>query len=58
MPLNPFASIRAWGEARLSAAREAVGVHYSAKLGVLGIMKNEAMILDEWIDHYLWMGAG
>ena len=26
-------------------------------LVVLGIMKNEAMILQEWIDHYLWQGA-
>jgi Glycosyl transferase family 2 len=27
-------------------------------LGVLAIMKNEAMNLDEWVEHYLWMGAG
>ena len=26
-------------------------------LVVLGIMKNEALILQEWIDHYLWQGA-
>ena len=26
-------------------------------LAVLGIMKNEAWNLDEWIEHYLWMGA-
>jgi hypothetical protein len=30
---------------------------YQMKLGVLGIMKNEAMNIDEWVDHYLWMGA-
>lgn len=26
------------------------------KLGVLAIMKNEAMNLEEWIQHYLWQG--
>lgn len=30
----------------------------ATQLGVLGIMKNEAMNLDEWVEHYLWMGAG
>lgn len=28
------------------------------RLGVMGIMKNEGMNVDEWIAHYLWMGAG
>jgi glycosyltransferase involved in cell wall biosynthesis len=27
------------------------------KLGVLAIMKNEAMNLREWIEHYLWQGV-
>jgi Glycosyl transferase family 2 len=27
------------------------------KLGVLAIMKNEALNIDEWVEHYLWMGA-
>ena len=26
------------------------------KLGVMAIMKNEAMNLEEWIQHYLWQG--
>jgi hypothetical protein len=26
-------------------------------LGVIGIMKNEARNIDEWIGHYLWQGA-
>lgn len=26
-------------------------------LGVLGIFKNEAMVIREWIEHYLWQGA-
>jgi Glycosyl transferase family 2 len=31
---------------------------YPNALGVLGIMKNESGILNEWIRHYLAMGAG
>lgn len=31
---------------------------YDHKLAVLGIMKNEARNIDEWIEHYLWQGAG
>ena len=27
------------------------------KLGVMAIMKNEAMNLEEWIQHYLWQGV-
>ena len=27
------------------------------KLGVLAIMKNEAMNVREWLDHYLWLGV-
>lgn len=27
------------------------------RLAVMGIVKNESMIIDEWIDHYLWQGA-
>lgn len=30
---------------------------YPAKLGVLAIMKNEALNLNEWLDHYFWIGA-
>lgn len=36
----------------------ALGIlRYPDKLSVLGIMKNEAMNLDEWIRHYLWQGV-
>ena len=28
------------------------------RLGVLAIMKNEEMNINEWIAHYLWQGAG
>ena len=27
------------------------------KFGILAIFKNEAMVLEEWIEHYLWQGA-
>jgi glycosyltransferase involved in cell wall biosynthesis len=27
-------------------------------LGMLAIMKNEAHLIEEWLDHYLWQGAG
>jgi len=55
---NLISAVRSWGQARLAESRAAVGLHYPTKLGVLGMMKNEAMNLDEWIEHYLWMGAG
>ena len=42
---------------RLRGKREAKATH-DFTLGVLGIMKNEAMNLDEWVQHYLSMGAG
>lgn len=29
--------------------------HY---LGLLGIFKNEAMVLKEWLEHYIWQGVG
>jgi hypothetical protein len=30
---------------------------YPSELGVLGIMKNEAYNVVEWIDHYIWAGV-
>lgn len=47
-----ISDIRVWNRARLQARRARVPA-----LGVLAIMKNESMNLDEWIEHYLWMGA-
>lgn len=44
-----------WNRARL--ARRRSSRKKPEKLGVLGIMKNEAMNLEEWIEHYLWQGA-
>lgn len=33
-------------------------IEFAYKFGVLGIMKNEAMNIDEWVSHYLSVGAG
>ncbi len=52
-----LSTLRSWARARLREGREAIKLHHSCKLGVLGIMKNEAMNLDEWVEHHLWMGA-
>lgn len=54
--MNLKAEIGAWNvkrKARLEAARNA-GLE---NLVVMGIAKNEAMNVDEWIEHYLWQGA-
>lgn len=31
---------------------------YDHRLGVLAIMKNEGRNIEEWVEHYLWQGAG
>ena len=52
--------LQSWNRKRLErhrAAREASGAQ-PATLGVLGIMKNEAFNIDEWVQHYLSVGAG
>lgn len=40
----------------LARRREAI-LARPIRLGVLAIMKNESINIDEWIEHYLWMGA-
>lgn len=52
--------LRAWNRGRLTQRREdrEAFAGHDHRLGVLGIMKNEAMNLDEWVQHYLSMGAG
>ncbi|KCZ93815.1 glycosyltransferase family 2 protein [Hyphomonas johnsonii] len=30
---------------------------HNTRLGVLAIMKNEAMNITEWLDHYVWLGC-
>jgi glycosyltransferase involved in cell wall biosynthesis len=37
--------------------RRNVGYPDRKKLGVLAIMKNEAMNLPEWVEHYFWQGV-
>lgn len=52
--------IRMWNRKRIERFRndrETRTAHVFT-LGVLGIMKNEAMNIDEWVQHYLSMGAG
>lgn len=45
-------ALKEWTLARLARRRTDL-----PRLGVLGIMKNEALNIDEWVEHYLWMGA-
>ena len=49
--------ISQWNKQRLERRRAANKRAYPYKLGVLGIMKNESLNIDEWISHYLAMGA-
>lgn len=52
--LKPWASAR---KAQLRKLRARVFPEHRAPLAVLAIMKNEALNVDEWIDHYIWQGA-
>lgn len=60
MLTNLRSRLQAWNRRRVErfrAAREDLAAH-EFSLGVLGIMKNEAMNIDEWVQHYVSMGAG
>lgn len=55
-------SIRRWNLSRRRRRRDKISTRYHetdhpAILGVLAIMKNESMNIDEWITHYLQVGA-
>jgi hypothetical protein len=55
-------SISLWNLSRRRRRRDRISAHYHdtdhpAILGVLAIMKNESMNIDEWITHYLQVGA-
>lgn len=50
--------ISQWNKKRLVKRRAANQQSYPMKLGVLGIMKNESLNVEEWIQHYVSMGAG
>lgn len=52
--LKPWASRR---RAQLRALKAGLTSEKRAMLAVLSIMKNEALNVDEWIDHYIWQGA-
>ncbi len=53
--MNPFKALKSYNHARLQQRRAATYPHC---FGVLGIMKDEALNIEEWVDHYLWQGAG
>lgn len=48
-------NLRAWNRKRLKVRFS--GGNYPHELGVLGIMKNESLNIDEWISHYLTLGV-
>lgn len=50
--------VHQWNKQRLVRRHAAIQRSYPHKLGVLGIMKNESLNIDEWISHYMAMGAG
>ncbi len=51
-------SLRAWNRNRLEErSRTRVREEEADTLCVLGIFKNEELALDEWIQHYIWLGA-
>ena len=58
---KPFASIvkflKQKNMERRRRREERRGKNYPCALGVLGIMKNESMNLDEWVMHYRKLGA-
>ena len=49
--------LKTWLRRVRSAYKQRRWARQDGFLVVLGIMKNEALILQEWIDHYLWQGA-
>ncbi|MEI8384528.1 MAG: glycosyltransferase family 2 protein [Nitrosomonadaceae bacterium] len=51
-------ALRQWNRARKIKNRGSINrkFHQRYKLGVMAIMKQEAMNLEEWIQHYLWQG--
>lgn len=53
-------SLVLWNRRRVDRynARKRAAFSQPHKLGVMGIMKNEEMAVVEWIEHYLWCGAG
>lgn len=58
MSRKPIPAAPTWRDFLAVLRKPVRKVRYDARFGVLAIMKNEAMNVDEWIEHYLWMGAG
>ena len=55
-----ISEIKGWNRIRRKRRRVARNpkIEYAHKFGVMGIMKNETMNIDEWVSHYLSVGAG
>lgn len=53
-----YQNLKRWNRSRKIRNRLATQRKFAQryKLGVIAIMKNEAMNLEEWIQHYLWQG--
>ncbi|MES2434798.1 MAG: glycosyltransferase family 2 protein [Pseudomonadota bacterium] len=58
--VNLTNKVRSWNRERVERLRavRAAKASHEYTLGVLGIMKNEARNIDEWVQHYLSVGAG
>ncbi len=52
-----FAKFRSWNHKRLRTRSKKRDGTYKYSLAVLGIMKDESMNIDEWMSHYLAVGA-
>ncbi|GLS85068.1 hypothetical protein GCM10010873_00410 [Cypionkella aquatica] len=58
--VNLTNKVRTWNRLRVERLRAARAEQASHEhtLGVLGIMKNEGVNIDEWVQHYVSVGAG
>lgn len=52
-----YKSVRKWNHGRLARKHNRISNKYPYTLGVLAIMKDEGQTIDEWIAHYLQVGA-
>lgn len=57
-----ISNLREWNRRRKESrkTRQAVNEEkkYESKYSVLGIIKNESFNIVEWVEHYIWQGAG
>lgn len=57
--VRAFRTAQSWNNRRVERLnlRRRERERYEFRLGVLGIMKDEALNIAEWVEHYLWQGA-